>query len=303
MSESTLHRNFKGGQIHVPHTWEFADAAAREASGDYISTDLYKFALQLDDKSLWLLTAVTPTWKEIGKALPLEVLGDLLVGLANGVPGRVAAGDPGQYLTWDAQKNAVVQDLPATGNDYLIWDSVLFDTPGSFDWTVSANVTKAVVEVQAGGAGSESTTTNSYGDGGGYGAYIRGFVTLTPGETISGVVGDGGLSGIKLGRFATAGGPSSFGSLLSATGGQPGGLNQTDIGYGAPGEATCATSGVVILEKSLQVTGNNGPRCMEVAGSNQAGKLYGGGAGLTAGTQRSGQAGAQGFVRIWYVED
>jgi hypothetical protein len=109
MSESTLHRSFKGRQIHVPHSFEFANAAQREASGDYVSTDLYKLALQLDDKSLWQLTAVTPTWKEVGVQLPFEATGDLLFRGENGVLVRLPIGADGKVLR-------VLNGLPVWGS-------------------------------------------------------------------------------------------------------------------------------------------------------------------------------------------
>lgn len=51
---------------HVPHRWEYANAAAREAATGFTSADLKKLALQLDDYSYWILTTTTPTWVQIG---------------------------------------------------------------------------------------------------------------------------------------------------------------------------------------------------------------------------------------------
>lgn len=55
-----------GAQIHVPHNWEYADAAARTAATGFVLLDLYKLALQLDDLSLWQLTDIAPLWQQVG---------------------------------------------------------------------------------------------------------------------------------------------------------------------------------------------------------------------------------------------
>ena len=43
-------------------TWEYADSTARGAAGGFSSTDLGKIAVQLDNTSYWILSAITPTW-------------------------------------------------------------------------------------------------------------------------------------------------------------------------------------------------------------------------------------------------
>lgn len=63
---TTVHGNFTGTEIHVPYAWTYADAAARTGAGGFVSGDVGKLALQLDDNSLWLLTATTPTWVQVG---------------------------------------------------------------------------------------------------------------------------------------------------------------------------------------------------------------------------------------------
>lgn len=51
--------------IHYPFNWVVADATARAAlSPD--TDDLYKFLLQLDTSVVYMLTAITPTWTEVG---------------------------------------------------------------------------------------------------------------------------------------------------------------------------------------------------------------------------------------------
>jgi hypothetical protein len=52
--------------IHSPVSFVYADEATRLAATGFISEDLYKLALQLDDESLWLLLDLTPTWVTVG---------------------------------------------------------------------------------------------------------------------------------------------------------------------------------------------------------------------------------------------
>tara|TARA_Y100001978_G_scaffold197460_1_gene208374 strand:+ start:15 stop:719 length:705 start_codon:yes stop_codon:yes gene_type:complete len=70
---SGLHRTFSGEQVHVAHSYEYADATARANATGFVSTDLKKLALQLDDNSLWMLIGVEPTWKRVGGGEASEV--------------------------------------------------------------------------------------------------------------------------------------------------------------------------------------------------------------------------------------
>jgi hypothetical protein len=85
--------SFHNSQIrnHIPHNWTFADSTAREDTTDpnsglgYASADLYKLARQTDDDSLWMLTAVTPTWQVVSggsstATVPTAVEGNVLIG-------------------------------------------------------------------------------------------------------------------------------------------------------------------------------------------------------------------------------
>lgn len=54
------------GRIHVAHDFSYADSTEREAATGFVAGDLHKLALQLDDFSLWILTAITPTWISVG---------------------------------------------------------------------------------------------------------------------------------------------------------------------------------------------------------------------------------------------
>lgn len=65
------HVDIQPGEIHPPHNWEYADAAARAAAVITDATLVKRIALQLDDgagnATYWLLMGVSPAvWKPVG---------------------------------------------------------------------------------------------------------------------------------------------------------------------------------------------------------------------------------------------
>lgn len=100
----------------------------------------------------------------------------------------------------------------------------IFSTPGSFTYTPTSGTTSVVVSVQGGGGaggGSQSTAagTVSVCPGGNAGSIGRSRLTSGfSGVTV--VVGSGGSG--SLGAAGLPGGSSSFGSLITAPGGQGG---------------------------------------------------------------------------------
>lgn len=83
----TLHENAPLGQIHAVHNWEYANAAARTGASGFTADDVGKVALQQDNNSYWVLTAVTPTWVPIGR-VPLS---------GSGNPNGVTSGSAGDH--------------------------------------------------------------------------------------------------------------------------------------------------------------------------------------------------------------
>lgn len=84
----------------------------------------------------------------------------------------------------------------------------VFQASGTF--VVPPGVTRVRVRVVGAGAAGRQN-----GPGGGGGGYAHGVFNVTPGETHTVTVGDAGIKG----NTPTSGGASSFGSLISATGG------------------------------------------------------------------------------------
>ena len=61
-----LHKNIAAGDVHVPYNWSYANAAARTGATGFVAGDVGTLARQTDDNSLWMLTATTPTWVQVG---------------------------------------------------------------------------------------------------------------------------------------------------------------------------------------------------------------------------------------------
>lgn len=51
--------------IHVPFNYSYADAPARTGATGFTADDIGKLAYQEDNATLWMLTAITPTWAEL----------------------------------------------------------------------------------------------------------------------------------------------------------------------------------------------------------------------------------------------
>lgn len=98
----------------------------------------------------------------------------------------------------------------------------IFTSSGTF--IVPSGVTQVLVTlIGGGGGGSKGGGAHSSGaGGGGGGVYYRAPVTVTPGSSIPVTIGSGGAGGTSSHIDGYAGGTSSFGSYLSATGGGPG---------------------------------------------------------------------------------
>ncbi len=157
-----------------------------------------------------------------------------------------------------------------------------FATSGNF--TVPAGVSQVEVEVWGGGAGSYASVPNLPSGGGSGGGYARKLVTgLAPGQVIQVTVGAGGAGGNTDGTPAGAGGTSSFGQFVSATGGS---LNYLASASAPENGATPPGVGV---GGDVNLTGSAG----------QAGILTQGGMGGAApmgGTVNSGTTGKAGSV-------
>jgi hypothetical protein len=156
----------------------------------------------------------------------------------------------------------------------------VFTSSGTF--TVPAGVTSITIElIGAGGNGAQNG-----GGGGGGGAYVRGVANVTPGQTISFVVGEGG-SGLAtiaggLGMLANAGangttvanpnlggggvGGTGLGGQIARTGGAGGGGYWTYFGGGGGGAAGPSANGFAGGNTIVY----NGTNCLTPGGAGGA---------------------------------
>lgn len=153
---------------------------------------------------------------------------------------------------------------------------VFYTSSGTF--TVPSGVTNIIVEAWGGGgSGGVNSNGTGGGGGGGGGAYSRSALVVTPGNSYSVIVGNGG-AGTTLDGIT--GGTSTFGgALVIAVGGNRG--LASDIG-GSGGSGGNLASGV----GTIRFSGGNG-------GNGGVGiSVPGGGGGSSAGTSANGNPGA-----------
>jgi len=223
--------------------------------------------------------------------------------LANGTAGQVLTANTGSPPSWQGAgagdiASVVIQTLTVTGN-----------------YTPSANLLYAVVEILGGGAaggGSRATGAGEYsvGGGGGAGEYARGVYSLAQIQAAAGwtgtalpfAIGAGG-TGVAAGTGNT-GGTTTFGTapLLSAIGGTGGtsGLVQMTGFYSQGLSGTGGTGGT---GGSFRSRGSNGATAImfSTAGAASDGTggstLYGSGGSVYSATAAAGY-GAGGFGNV-----
>lgn len=213
---------------------------------------------------------------------------NLGVAIGTNVLGYVTAGATGQVLTstgtgWISQA--------AAGGGFS--EMTVFTSPGTF--TTPATTTKIKVTVQGagGGGGTWSGSPATQASGGGGGSYGVGIYPVTASTPYPVTIGAAGTAPGP-GSNGTSGGTTSFGALVSATGG--GG------GTSGPGLRTGGAAGGAVTPTQLTIPGaaggNSGP-----AGSQG----FSGGAFLSVwpngpGYGKGGQAGSAGNPGVIIVE-
>lgn len=186
-----------------------------------------------------------------------------------------------------------------------------------------------VLLVAGGGAGGGGTNTTTFGSGGDAGQLIERFVTVSGPVTVTIGAGGAGVSG----GTGNSGGDSSFGALLTATGGRGaransfeyvrGGAGAAGLGAGqvvgsingavrgGPGLNGLAGGGAgaqangnmgVISYGATDGGGNGGASAAANGGSATANTGGGGGGAGGAGTATTGGSGGSGFCRVMWTE-
>lgn len=214
----------------------------------------------------------TPTFAPDGLAAKTIVKGNNLALVA----GDIAGAGHWLEMNFDTTLDKWVLQNPAKGisPDSTFKNLSVISVSGNF--TVPAGVTLLDVELWGGGGGGGgSGSGGGTAGGGGAGGYARGIFAVTPGQVIACTIGAGGNGG-GAGGAGSGGGSTSFGALMSATGGGGGQPNPS----GNAGSGGTGTGGTINITSSSGSTG---------AASNVQG-----GAGATASFGGGGGGGAQG---------
>jgi hypothetical protein len=214
--------------------------------------------------------------------------------------------------------SAGVSNTNTPSRDYLIFTSTQ-------SWTVPPGVYRVLVELWGGGGGGGATNSAQVfpAHGGGGGGYALGWISVTPGAVMTVSVGVGGNPTILGGGQATAGGTSSVGPSISATGGGAGangGATQGSQGASGVGSGGAlnipggtsggffrSTAGDTVIASRGGDSARGGAGGIASTGSAAPGLIPGGGgggggtgsyAGTGTGAPGSGGAGARGAVLI-----
>lgn len=189
----------------------------------------------------------------------------------------------------------------------------------SGNFTVPANVSMLFVELCGGGGGGQYSATSSAGGGGGAGSYpVFRAVPVTAGATIAYAVGAAGNGGVQGGTVASAGGNTTFGTLVSK-GGLPGGGGVGGVGLvGCCSGGGTGTAGQSNVLASGGAAGSGGGFTSALGGGGGAGAGNGGNGGANGvgsptspaansgagggggGFGQSGANGGSGYIKIWY---
>lgn len=130
-----------------------------------------------------------------------------------------SVGTSGQYLQSQGANNLPIWASPPGFTTTI--NTIIYSTPGTYSYTPSANCYLIYVQVIGGGGAGGGTgvfgENLSFGSGGAAGAYINGFISSPTAQSVT--VGAGAPRSLNAGA---SGGQSSFGTLLTANGGNGG---------------------------------------------------------------------------------
>ncbi len=148
--------------IHICYAYSYADSTARTGATGFVSADIGKIARQIDNESYWILTAITPVWREIivltsgtdGQADIIYHNGTNWVRLTKGTAAQVLTMNAGATApTWAAASGG--GGLPAfsvsfNGNCYVSTSAY-----GFIDFVDTKTITR--VDIQVGTAPTDAT--------------------------------------------------------------------------------------------------------------------------------------------------
>jgi len=185
-----------------------------------------------------------------------------------------------------------------------------YTTAGTYSYIVPAGVTSVTIYTIGAGGGSGGCLTNlshQAAGGGGGGASTQNTFTVTPGQTLTVIVGAGGTAGTALGTSGGTGGTSSVtgtGVSITAVGGGGGGGVIASGGAGTAGAGGSTGTGYSVLyaggagtlgvrngTRAVGGAGGGGAGSGGAGGNGTAGSTGGGGTNSTGGTGGSGAYG------------
>ena len=83
------------GSIPRWTNWEYANAAARTGATGFAAFDVGKIAKQTDNSTYWELTAVTPTWVQVGGNSSIQISISIGAEDGNQITAALQVQDPG----------------------------------------------------------------------------------------------------------------------------------------------------------------------------------------------------------------
>ena len=231
-----------------------------------------------------------------------------------GAEGQPGANGLSAYEVWLAQGNSgsesdFLQTLSNNSSPSNLGFTV-FTQSGTF--TVPQGVTEILVEAWGGGGGGGGTCAQStarYGGGGGAGAYIKTRVSVTPLETYTVNVGQGGQGGqgvpfqvYGIGSNGQNGTPTCMGNIVCAAGGNGGTGGNCDFGtgsgiVGAGGQGGSCSAGAMICNPGAP--GSSGTTTQPGSGGSGHNQFINGIYNIGAGGSAQ-QPGQQGAIIIQY---
>ena len=212
------------------------------------------------------------------------------VGGVNLTSGDIASGMVGRFI-YDGTDFQLLNPNASK----LMTNVQVFDTSGNF--TVPSGVSRIKVEGwSAGGGGSGGVPSLVSGSGGGAGGYSLNFFDVVEGAVHAITIGAAGVAGVISGGGGN-GGATTFGALMSITGGT-GGIPNGNGGIGGIGNGIINVQGGMGNSGTVE-TGFGGSAPLGGQGGNQtAGPIIPGGGGNGGSNNGVGGAGAKGRIIV-----
>ena len=208
----------------------------------------------------------------------LAVIGGGLFDAISTVNLVVSTGTPtiGNVLTAADTQGTVKWSSAGSSGGGIPSNIKVVSTVGGNDWKIPDGVTRLRVRAWGGGGGG----ANGYGGGGGGGGYAESILTVSPGETYTITVGQGGTASTVAHTDGGGGGDSKFNLQLSPTilvkGAAGGGGYSDKLGGGDYTDAGGLGGGTLGISNVGQITinGGNGATGNALRGSGDSNVTY-----------------------------